>query len=125
MGTYPSQHPRQRESLHNELDGLRVFALSDQLDIPLDIGTRGTGGDAGGPILFFDVEGNRNGLRKASTNGFASAQTGIPHTGHGHRTDLFTFATPGAQILVYIAGLASNTNRIIADESGNIRYLAV
>ena len=38
------QHARQGESLHNQLDGLLVFPLPDELDIPLDIDSRRTGG---------------------------------------------------------------------------------
>ena len=125
MGANSPQHAWQRKPLHDQLNGLLVFSMSDKLDITLNIDTRRTGDNTGRPILFIDTECDGNRLRKRSINGLSLTKPLVPFTGHGNRTYANTFTTAGAKVFFHIARFTSDFDRIIADVPRYLSHFAV
>jgi hypothetical protein len=62
MRAHPAQNPGQGQILHDDLQGLLVFALLDHLDIALDVEARRTGQAAGCLVGLLDGESAGDGL---------------------------------------------------------------
>jgi hypothetical protein len=104
MRANPTQHTREREISHNDLDGFLVFAHLDHGHIALHIEIGRTRLPAGRPIKLLDGVSAWNGLSVLLVGGLSGCQPFIVGAGQFYRADFRTVATGGTFIEINITG---------------------
>ena len=124
MGADAAKHAGQRETFHDQLDGLLIFSLTDELDITLNINTCRTCDYARCSILFVNSKGNGDCLGKGSVYGLSLHQSLIPFGWSGNRTDRATFSAARTDTFFHILWFTMNFYPVVADESRYLLYFA-
>ena len=103
MGADPPQDPGKGEVFHDNFKGFPVPPLSDHLDIPLDIESRGTGEAAGGLVHFLYGKGAGNGLSVFLVGGLPLGKALVVLIGKRDGAGLGAIAAGRALCLIQIA----------------------
>ena len=93
MGAYPSQDSGQRQTFHDDIEGLLIITDFDHLHIALYIGSGRAGDSARGRCPFVNHVSDRHGLGERQVNSFSHFSIDIPFIGEINRADLCTVTT--------------------------------
>ena len=104
VGADAPQHAGQRQVVHDDFQGLGVFALAHHLNVALDVDARRAGQAAGCLVGFFDGVVDGDGLGVLLVGRLAVDQSQVVIVGQGDWTGLGAVAATGAQVGVDAGG---------------------
>ena len=114
MGADAAENAGQGQVFHDDFERFLVFALSDHLNVALDVQSGRAGHTAGGLVRFLDGKRTWNGLGIFFIGGLSVAESLVVFAGQGDRAHLDAIAAGSAFVRIDVAGFLFNIGFEIA-----------